>query len=58
MTDKSKKKYEPAPKGYEYIFRRYRKDAKTGELLDARRYGYKAWCMLVPIGGQGGNPQP
>lgn len=44
----SKKKVE-VPKGMKLIFRRYRKDPKSNQLLDARRYGCKAWPILVPI---------
>lgn len=29
--------------GRKVIFRRYRKDPRTGKVLDARDYGYKAW---------------
>lgn len=35
------------PKGYEVIFRRFRKCPKSGRLLDARQYGLKAWRMVV-----------
>ncbi len=38
---------EDPPKGYRYVFCRYRKDPKTGKVLDARVYGYKAWRLLV-----------
>ncbi len=27
------------------VFRRYRKDKRTGKILDARKYGFKAWPM-------------
>jgi hypothetical protein len=39
--------YDPTPPGKKLIFRRYRVDPVTGELLDAWRYGIKAWPMLV-----------
>ena len=29
------------------IFRRYRKDPRTGKVLDAHRYGIKAWPIRV-----------
>ena len=37
------------PKGMKLIFRRYRKDPKSNQMLDAQRYGCKAWPILVPI---------
>jgi hypothetical protein len=37
------------PKGHKLIFRRFRKDTKTDTLLDARKYGFKAWPMVVPL---------
>jgi hypothetical protein len=44
----SKNKLE-IPAGMKLIFRRYRKDPKSNQLLDARQYGCKAWPILVPI---------
>jgi hypothetical protein len=35
-------------RGYRVIFRRYRKD-RNGNVLDARKYGYKAWPIRVPL---------
>jgi len=32
----------------EIVFRRYRKNPKTGEPMDAHRYGIKAWPMRIP----------
>jgi len=29
------------------IFRRYRKNPKTGKVLDARNYGFKAWPICL-----------
>jgi hypothetical protein len=29
------------------IFRRYRRDPRTGAILDARAYGLKAWPIRV-----------
>lgn len=29
------------------IFRRYRRDPRTGKVLDARHYGLKAWPIEV-----------
>ena len=34
------------PEGCRLIFRRFRK-SKNGEMLDARRYGIKAWPIVV-----------
>jgi hypothetical protein len=45
-----KGKYPDVPAGYVLIFRRYRTTA-SGEVLDARAYGLKAWPILVPSGG-------
>ncbi|WP_165385587.1 hypothetical protein [Pseudoalteromonas phenolica] len=42
------KKKIPVPEGMKLIFRRYRKDPKSNQMLDARRYGCKAWPILVP----------
>jgi len=33
--------------GKRLIFRRYRRDPRTGRVLDARDYGLKAWPMWV-----------
>lgn len=37
------------PDGMKLIFRRWRKCQKSGQWLDARQYGYKAWPILVPV---------
>jgi hypothetical protein len=37
------------PKGHKLIFRRFRKGAKPNTILDARKYGLKAWPIVVPI---------
>lgn len=37
-------KGEPQP---QYIFRRYRRCPKTGKILDAWQYGYKAWKIRI-----------
>lgn len=44
----TKHKLPPAPPGYRYIFRPWRKDPKTGKTLYASSYGLKAWPILVP----------
>ena len=36
-----------AAEDVEIIFRRFRRNQKTGELMDARRYGLKAWPIRV-----------
>lgn len=38
------------PDGYELIFRASRRDPHTGQVLWARKFGLKAWPILVPIG--------
>lgn len=38
----------PAPDGFRYIFRPWRKCAKTGKVLYAKAFGLKAWPILVP----------
>lgn len=40
--------YENAPPGFRYVFRTKRICPRTGKVLYARRYGLKAWPMLVP----------
>lgn len=45
------KKYPEQREGLRLIFRRYRRDPRTGELLDARRYGFRAWPIWVPDDG-------
>jgi len=44
----AKRKFVPPPPGYRYIFRRFRTDPKTGTVLDATAYGFRAWPILVP----------
>ena len=46
MASKNKVKI---PKGMKLIFRPYRKDPKSGQMLCARNHGLKAWPILVPI---------
>lgn len=31
------------------IFRRFRRDPRTGQLLDARKYGLKAWPIRILV---------
>jgi len=33
--------------GYDLIFRRYRRDPNTGQVMDAYKYGIRAWPMWV-----------
>ena len=42
------KQHRKVPKGYRLIFRRHRKVPGTNRVIDARRYGYRAWPILVP----------
>jgi hypothetical protein len=36
------------PKNHHLEFRPWRKDPKTGRILYAAAYGFKAWPMIVP----------
>ncbi len=39
----------PLPKGFKWVFCRYRKvRGNSGKVLDAHEYGYEAWCFPVP----------
>ena len=38
----------PAPKGFRWVFCRYRRVKNSTRYLDAREYGYESWCFLVP----------
>lgn len=31
----------------ELVFRRYRKDPRSGKILDAYKYGFKAWPICL-----------
>ncbi len=37
----------PAPAGYRWVYTRYRRVKNSEQVLDAHKYGYKAWCFLV-----------
>lgn len=41
--------YPPAPPGYRYIFRPWKKCPHTGRVLWANAHGKRAWMMMVPI---------
>jgi hypothetical protein len=41
-----KRRYYPRP-GKRLIFRRFRIDPKTGQVLDAVLFGYRAWPIWV-----------
>lgn len=41
-----KKKFSSPGPGYRLIFRRYRTD-KNGKIIDAHKYGLRAWPMWV-----------
>lgn len=43
----STKKKIKVPKGHHLIFRRFRRDPKSGKMLDAKLYGIKAWPIVV-----------
>jgi hypothetical protein len=36
------------PPGYRLVFRATRIDPRTGQVLHARAYGFRAWPILVP----------
>jgi hypothetical protein len=45
----SQQNVKPAPKGFKWVFCRFRKVRGTSNrVLDARDYGYETWCFLVP----------
>ena len=37
----------PAPKGFRWVFCRYRRVKNSDKVLDAHDYGYEAWSFLV-----------
>jgi hypothetical protein len=37
----------PAPKGFRWVFCRYRRVRNSTKVLDAHEYGYEAWRFLV-----------
>lgn len=41
----------PPPRGYKWVFCRYRRVRNSDRVLDAHDYGYKAWAFLVRKGG-------
>jgi hypothetical protein len=43
-----KRRFPPPPPGYRYVFRPWRRDPATGQILYASNYGIKAWPILVP----------
>ena len=54
-----KKKPKKRKDGKVLVWSRYRRDPRTGRILDARKYGYKAWPMWVDDNGQDGSqPSP
>lgn len=38
----------PAPDGMRWVCSRFRRVRNSNRILDAREYGYEAWCFLVP----------
>ena len=44
----TKKSLPPAPDGYRYIFRTWKK-GPDGRIMHASAYGLKAWPILVPL---------
>lgn len=43
----AKSKLPPPPAGKRYIFRPWRRCAKTGNFIHASKHGLKAWPILV-----------
>jgi len=39
----------PAPKGFRWVFTRYRRVKNSQKVLDAHDYGYEAWRFLVRV---------
>ena len=37
----------PAPKGFRWVFTRFRRVRNSRRVLDARDYGYECWAFLV-----------
>lgn len=37
----------PAPKGWKWVYCRYRRVKNSTRVLDARDYGYDSWAFLV-----------
>ncbi|MBM7073489.1 hypothetical protein JQC92_15855 [Shewanella sp. 202IG2-18] len=37
-----------APKGFKWVFCRYRRVKNSDKYLDAHDYGYESWSFLVP----------
>jgi hypothetical protein len=42
-------KHEPTQRR-SVIYLRYRRDPRTGRVLDAREYGHKAWPIRITLG--------
>lgn len=40
-------KNKKAPRGFRWIFTRYRRVKNSTKVLDAHSYGYEAWAFLV-----------
>jgi hypothetical protein len=36
-----------APKGYEWVYCRFRRVKNSNRMLDARAYGHECWAFLV-----------
>jgi len=43
------KHVKPAPKGFRWVFTRYRRVRGTNRYLDAHDYGYECWAFLVRV---------
>lgn len=37
----------PAPRGFRWVFCRYRRVKNSDRILDAREYGHEAWVFLT-----------
>lgn len=40
------------PPGYTLVFRRWRRDPRTGAWMDAHRFGHRAWPIWVRVSEQ------
>ena len=43
-----KKALPPAPTGFKYVFRPWKRDPRTGAIIYASSYGKRVFCFLVP----------
>jgi hypothetical protein len=46
---KSRRVFRKAPPGYRWVYRTTYRHYRTGKIMRARDYGYKAWFFLAPF---------